>query len=148
MEAMRVFKAMLVLGILLGHDADARDAEHKLRIDEILQSADFKSKVGNDVAFHFGKRRPPPAGRALGEWVTNKKTNATNKSDVEGCRWAMLSALIELKERARKEGGDAIVNIVSFYRKQEFDSDTLYECHAGNFVTGVALKGTVVKRNR
>ena len=60
----------------------------------------------------------------------------------------MLSALIELRERARKEGGDAIVNIVSFYRKQEFDSDTLYECHAGAFVAGVALKGTVVKRNR
>jgi hypothetical protein len=37
------------------------------------------------------------------------------------------------------------VNIVSYYRKQVFASDTLYECHAGAIIAGVALKGTVVK---
>ena len=147
---MRVRLAICLLVILLqaGRDANARDTEHKLRIDEVLQSADFRSRVGQDVTFHFGTRRSAPAGKRLGEFVTNKKTNASNKSDAEACRWAMLSALIELKERARKEGGDAIVNVVRYYKKREFDSDTLYECHAGAFIAGVALKGTVVKRGK
>ncbi len=147
---MRVRLGICLLAILLqtGRDANARDTEYKLRIDEVLQSADYKSKVGNDVAFQFGARKSPLAGKNLGEWVTNRKTNSAGRPDAEACRWAMLSALVELKERARKEGGDAVVNIVSYYKKREFDSDTLYECHAGAFIAGVALRGTVVKRGK
>lgn len=46
--------------------------------------------------------------------VTNKKTNAF-ASDESACRTAMLSALIQLKERAQADGGNAAVNIISFY---------------------------------
>jgi len=57
----------------------------------------------------------------------------------------MISALKELAERAKTEGGDAVVDIVSYYKKNVFSSATEYECHAGNIVAGVALKGRVVK---
>jgi hypothetical protein len=57
----------------------------------------------------------------------------------------MLSALIDLQDAARKQGGNAVVNIVSFYKKNEFSSPTDYDCHAGAFVAGVALKGDIVK---
>lgn len=147
---MKSLLAVLLSVILLstGDAASARDTEYKLRIDEVLQSADFKSKVDPSISLQFGKRKPTPSGQKLGEFVTNRKTNSTGKPDAEACRWAMLSALIELTGRAKKEGGDAVVNIVSFYKKAEFDSDTLYECHAGAFIAGVALKGTVVKRTK
>lgn len=57
----------------------------------------------------------------------------------------MLSALLELRERAKKLGGNAVTNIVSYYKKDTSSSETEYDCHAGNIIAGVALKGTVVK---
>ena len=54
----------------------------------------------------------------------------------------MLSALIELGERARL-GANAVINIVSDYKKNVASSDAQYECHAGNIIAGVALRGTV-----
>jgi uncharacterized protein YbjQ (UPF0145 family) len=56
-----------------------------------------------------------------------------------------LSAVLELQERAVKEGGDAVVGIKSNWKNQETVSDTEYVCADGSLMSGVALKGTVVK---
>jgi uncharacterized protein YbjQ (UPF0145 family) len=77
--------------------------------------------------------------------VANRKTNAFNKSDEEACKWVFLSAMIALQERAIREGANAVVGINSYYKKNEVSSNTQYECHAGNIVAGVALKGTVAR---
>ena len=53
--------------------------------------------------------------------------------------------MISLKKRAVDMGGNAVVNIHSFYRKNVVKSSTEFECGAGAFVAGVTLKGTVVK---
>ena len=79
------------------------------------------------------------------ELVTNKKTNAANKSDPEACMWVMLSALLELQEGAKKRGATAVVAIESYYKKVPFSSAKEYECHVGTFVAGVALRGTACK---
>jgi len=125
--------------------AQARDSEYKLKIDEVLQRADFKDKLGSDVRFYFGDGKTPAVSQTLGEFITNKKTNSVGKPDEEACRWAMLSALIELRERAEKEGGNAVIKIVSYYKKVTFSSPTEFECHAGGILAGVALKGTIAK---
>ena len=57
----------------------------------------------------------------------------------------MLSALIELRKRAEMLGGNAVTNIVSYYKKVTFSSPDQFECHAGGVIAGVALKGTFVK---
>ena len=77
--------------------------------------------------------------------VSNSKTNASNKSDEVACRWAMLSALVELQEKARRVGATMVVGVESYYKKVPFISDTEYECHAGAIVAGVALRGQAVK---
>jgi uncharacterized protein YbjQ (UPF0145 family) len=144
---MRVFLLGLlaVAGVVAAAAAQARDSEYKLKIEEVLQRADFKDKLGSDVRFYFGDAKTPAVGRTLGEFVTNKKTNSFGKADEEACRWAMLSALIELRDRAQKEGGNAVIKIVSFYKRATFSSPAEYECHAGGIIAGVALKGTVAK---
>jgi hypothetical protein len=43
------------------------------------------------------------------------------------------------------EGGNAVINILSNYKNKEFSSDSLFQCGAGTFVVGVALKGTIAK---
>jgi uncharacterized protein YbjQ (UPF0145 family) len=125
--------------------AHARDTEYNLKIDEVLTNPEYKQKLGNDVAFYFGTQQAPNNVQSFGEFVTNKKTNSFGKPDEEACRWAMLSALLQLRESAEKLGGNAVVNIVSYYKKKTAVSETEYECHAGGIVAGVALKGTIVK---
>ena len=51
------------------------------------------------------------------------------------------AAVIALHEAAKKAGANAVTNIVSYYRKNEYRSKTDYECHAGAMVAGVALRG-------
>jgi uncharacterized protein YbjQ (UPF0145 family) len=129
---------------LIASAAQARDTDYKLAIADVVQNAEYRGRLGTEVAFYFGNQRGP-GGENLGEYVANEKTNAFNKSDETACRWAMLSALLKLKQRAKKLGADAVVNVVSYYKKDEFVSDGQFDCHAGTFTAAVALKGTMIK---
>jgi uncharacterized protein YbjQ (UPF0145 family) len=124
--------------------ASARDTRYELKIADVQADPRYKENVPAGVKFYFAGQQAP-AGQHLGEFVSNRKTNSFGKQDEEACTWAMISALKELGERASSEGGNAVVDIISFYKKKPFSSETLYECHAGAIVAGVALKGTVVK---
>lgn len=77
--------------------------------------------------------------------TSNKKTNAANKSDEEACTWAFLSAVKAFQDRARKEGGTKVVNLTSYYKKNDFNSKTHFQCGAGNIMAGVTLKGDIAK---
>jgi hypothetical protein len=137
--ALTMVAALLVAGV-----ADARDTQLKLPIKDAMAANNAQATLGSEVKFFFGPDAPKPA-QTLGTYTSNKKTNFANKSDKEGCEWAFLSAMISLKERAVAEGGNAVINIQSYYKKNEFSSATEYECGAGAFVGGVTLRGTVVK---
>ena len=134
-----VCAATLVTGL-----AVARDSHLKFPIKDAMATADAKEKLGTDVKFVFGAAGPAGA-KVLGTFTSNKKTNFANKSDKEGCERAFLSAMLSFKERAIAEGGNAVVNIQSFYKKNEFSSATEYECGAGAIMGGVTFRGTVVK---
>ena len=140
-----LISAVALLGLSIFSVAEARDTQIMLKSDDVTQRPDYKEKLGNDVALYFGDQPSPKAERSLGEFVANKKTNAFGKSDQEACQWAMLSGLIELRDRAIKEGGNAVINILSYYNRNETSNKADFECHAGNIVAGVVLKGTVVK---
>ena len=104
----------------------------------------YKSQL-TGVSFYFGDQPYPKVEKTLGEYVSNKKTNGLNKSDAQACEWVALSALLEFRKRAMTEGGNAVLNIHSYYKKNDLSSSTQYECHPGFAVAGVAFKGTVVK---
>jgi hypothetical protein len=131
--------ATMVSGLVV-----ARDSHLKLPIKDAMATAEAKEKLGTDVKFVFGAPGPKSA-KELGTFTSNKKTNFANKSDKEGCERAFLSAMISFKERALREGGNAVVNIQSYYKKNEFSSATEYECGAGAIMGGVTFRGTVVK---
>lgn len=50
--------------------------------------------------------------------------------------------MISLQNGAKREGANAVIDIVSYYKKNEYRSATHFECHAGALIIGVALKGT------
>ncbi|HYL24294.1 MAG TPA: excinuclease ABC subunit A, partial [Burkholderiales bacterium] len=92
----------------------------------------------------FGRQPKLKVAKTIGEYTSNKKTNAFNKSDQEACDIAFISAAVSLQQRAKQEGGNAVVNIHSVYKNDKFESPTEYLCGAGALMAGVALRGTVV----
>jgi uncharacterized protein YbjQ (UPF0145 family) len=125
--------------------AEARNTQYYLKIEDVKSDSRYSSAVPADVAFYFADQPHPPLTTSFGDAVTNRKGNSFGRPDEDACRWTMMSALKTLHDRAVEEGGNAVIGIVSYYQKNTYSSATQYECHAGGFVAGVALKGTVVK---
>ncbi|MEN5203610.1 excinuclease ATPase subunit [Stenotrophomonas sp. TWI700] len=143
---MRRFALIAATALLaVASTAQARDTRVEQSLHELVNSAEARN-VGIDgsVKFYLAGEKVSVVER-LGEDVTNKKTNAANKSDAEACRWVALSALRALQDGAKSRGANAVVDIVSYYKKNEFKSTTHYECYAGAILAGVALKGTYAK---
>jgi len=143
---MRRFALIAATALLaMASTAQARETRVEQSLHELVNSAEARN-VGIDgsVKFYLAGEKASVVER-LGEDVTNKKTNAANKSDAEACRWVALSALRALQDGARSRGANAVVDIVSYYKKNEFKSSTNYECYAGAILAGVALKGTYAK---
>ena len=125
--------------------AQARDTKYLLPIAAALEVKDAKTRLDGSVKFFFGNQETPKVLAKLGTDVTNLKTNAVGKSDEKACNWVFLSALLALEKRAKQLGANAVVNIVSFYKKEVMSSATEFECHAGAVIAGVALRGEFVK---
>lgn len=141
-------KKTLVLALLsaaLATPALARDTELKLPLADVLEMPEAKAKLDGSVRFFLAGQPTPKIIEKKGDDVSNRKTNGVGKDDITACKWAALSALIAFHERAKQLGANAVVDIVSYYKKNAFSSTTEYECHAGAVVVGVALKGTFVK---
>lgn len=125
--------------------ATARDDIMDISIEKAISTDEAKNKLGKRIKFYFGNQKHPKILEELGEFKTNKKTNSFNKGDEAACSHAFLSALLALKNRAVKEGGNAVVEIRSNYRNEESSSETTFKCGSGNVVCGVALIGKIVK---
>jgi uncharacterized protein YbjQ (UPF0145 family) len=125
--------------------AHARDAISNYSVADALSNEKYKTIIGTDIAFYFGNTPYGKPVKKFGEFGTNKKTNAFNKSDVEACQWAFISAMKELKNRALREGGNAVVEIKSNYRNNLTSSDDQFQCGAGAVMAGVALTGKIVQ---
>ncbi|GGX86662.1 phosphoribosylglycinamide formyltransferase [Litchfieldella qijiaojingensis] len=142
-------KGLLALGILFGSllvatTSQARDTQHMLSIEEAMNTPAAQERLDPSIRFFFADSPHGEVVARHGNYITNKKTNAFNKTDEEACRWVMLSALLGLQERVKSEGGNAVINIESFYKRHPMVSRTEYECHAGALMAGVALRGDVV----
>jgi hypothetical protein len=125
--------------------ADARDSLHKFPIEAAIAKAQASGQLAPGIKLYFGSQKHAKPTAQLGPARTNKKTNFFNKTDQEGCDWAFLSSMITLTQYAQRLGGNAIVNIRSNYKNNEFSSPTEYECGAGNVTGGTAFIGDVVK---
>ena len=125
--------------------ADARETLHKFPIEAALTKAQASGQLAQGIKLFFGTQKHAKPTAQLGPARTNKKTNFFNKSDQEACDWAFLSSMITLTQYAQRVGGNAVVNIRSNYKSNEFSSETEYECGAGNVTGGTAFVGDVVK---
>lgn len=135
---------LALAALLISGTAQARDDVLTLPLDSIIGTDKAKQALLN-VPIYFSGQSHPEISSNWGEVSTSRKTNAVGKSDEEACQWVLLSALKVLQEAAQKRGYDAVVNIRSNYKHNEFSSATEFQCGAGKIMAGVALKGDLVK---
>jgi uncharacterized protein YbjQ (UPF0145 family) len=134
-----------LVALVVAFPAAARDDRLKFPVEGALaKGQNYKEKIDPQVKLYFGKQPRVKVGKTIGEWTSNKKTNAFNKSDQEACDIAFISAAVSLQDRAKREGGNAVINIHSVYKNDKFESTSEYQCGAGTTMAGVALRGTVV----
>jgi uncharacterized protein YbjQ (UPF0145 family) len=141
----KVMSLLLVCLLLPLNNVYARDSIASFSIAEALSSDKAKELLGTSVKFYFGEQKHAAIAKTLGEFRTNRKTNAFNKSDKAACEWAFLSAMVSLRDRALQMGATAVVDIKSNYRNNLTSSDDSFQCGAGTAIAGVALVGTMVK---
>lgn len=143
---MKMLTGLLVAtSLLFASDAMARDDRLMFSLGDALKAPAAVERIGKDVRLYFGKQRHPKVAKKLVTVTSNKKTNGFNKSDQAACEWAFLSAMLALQDRARREGGNAVVNIHSYYKQQLVSSRTEYMCGVGTFVVGVTFRGDIVR---
>lgn len=134
--------AVACAAALLSTPAAARDTKYMLPFADVLNMPEAQEKLDGSVKFYLSGAKTPKVLEKKDSDVSNKKTNGVGKSDEEACRWAALSALISFQDKAKSLGANAVVDMVSYYKKDTNASASEYECHAGAVVVGVTLKGT------
>jgi uncharacterized protein YbjQ (UPF0145 family) len=135
---------VLPLALLAAAPAFADDAVSNHSIASVVERPDFATETGG-VRFFFGNSGHPAVARSIEQNATTSlRTRKLGRSNEEACQWVMMSALVQLGSHATSLGGNAVINVRSNWRNQEFSSATEYQCAAGFLMAGVALKGDVV----
>lgn len=142
---MKYIVSIIVVYALCTVATFARDTITNYSVREALSLPQARNALGSKIRFYFGGQKHGGIQKNYGIFRTNKKTNAFGKTDKEACQWAFLSAMISLRDRAVREGGNAVVNIKSNYRNHLTSSEKTFKCGAGALIAGVAFVGTVVK---
>lgn len=141
----RIGVLVLTAGLLAAAGtASARDTEVLLPVAEAVSSELAKARLF-DVPYFLKGQETPPVKERLRQVDTTQSTRGAFRSDEESCNVAFLSALRVLQERVQKEGGGAIVDIVSITRGKMTESPTEFRCVAGTMVVHVGLRGTIVE---
>ncbi|MEO5934910.1 MAG: excinuclease ATPase subunit [Duganella sp.] len=137
--------ALLTVSLTASFSASAEDKMIKFPIAGAMAANDAQQRLGDTVKFYFADQPTPKVASKITSDKTSQRTNGFGKSSEKACNWVFLSAMLALQKRATEVGADAVVNIVSNFRDQEFASQTEYECADGAIMAGVALKGDFVK---
>ncbi len=141
-------KALATAGMMMimtASTASAADVLQHLSIHNAEKTAVMQESLGNDIKFYWSNQQHPAVSQTIGTYTTSKRTNGFRKAPEDSCARALASALIAFQDRARREGGNAVIDIKSNIKNQEEASAIEYSCLVGSIMVNVALKGTVVK---
>lgn len=137
---------VLTLAAAVSVPVHARDTRHELPLSEVVNSPMAKAEgLDGSVKFYLAGQPHPRVLQAMSEDVSNKKTNGVNKTDAEACRWVMISVLLAFQQKAKSLGANAVIDMTSYYKKNETSDPVNYACHSGALMSGIAMKGKFAK---
>ena len=103
-----------------------------LPLATVLSGPDAQRTLDPGVQLYFGRQPFAEPATRFNLTTSDKNSNFLNKTDEDGCNWVFLSAVKGLQQAARKMGGNAVVNIVSIYKKEEIVSETHFSVQRGH----------------
>lgn len=131
--------------------ASARNERLLLPIEPAMRSPGTRALLGGDIALRFGAASASPG--EMGFVVVHAVADPfgppngggarVRRADDVVCLDAFRKALMDMQQRARTQGGTAVVGIVSNYNNMVMDSPHVYECHIGHSRGVVDLRGVV-----
>ena len=143
------FKKLAVATLLLcalPAVSQARDTAVYLPFDKAVAEATRSGKIDGSVKFYLAGNTPAGKVTVVSPGaVTNKKTNAFNKSDTEACEWVVQSAIISLhqaREKRRRQRRDQHRQLLQEQRAQGCAD---LRMPRRRIMAGVALKGDLAK---
>ncbi|WP_136809457.1 excinuclease ABC subunit A [Desulfosediminicola flagellatus] len=139
----RIVLSSVLAVSLCATSAFAADVKKHLPIESTKKYSSIQSVYESDIAVYWKGQSHPKVKKNRGTYKTSKRTNGFMKENEASCAHALASALIVLQQRARKEGGNAVIDIISNVHNIEEASATEYTCLVGSMMVNVALKGTV-----
>jgi opacity protein-like surface antigen len=122
--------------------AFARDTPVRVTLQSVLDMPEAHAKLDGSVRFFLAGAETPHVEKKFGEDISNDKTNAFNKTAEFACQWAALSGLIKFQNRAKQQGANAVIDIVSYNKRVVTTDPAQLECLDGAFVGGISMKGT------
>jgi uncharacterized protein YbjQ (UPF0145 family) len=134
--------------VLLAAASQAYAADRRVEIPfaEVLNSPEAKDAgIDGSVRFYLSGQNTPHVVGRMGEGVSIKRTNGFGKSDQTSCDRAMLAVLKSFQESAKQKGANAVIDFVSYYKKNEERSASSYSCYVGTLMSAVTMKGTYAK---
>jgi uncharacterized protein YbjQ (UPF0145 family) len=139
-----VASALVVCATLPTAPASAADDVIQLDLQQALNAPDTLAHNDGSVKFYFGQTAHPSVISHLGMVVTNQKGGFW-KSTETACRTTFLDALRDLQAKAKSAGGNAVINVESYFRKRTVEIGVSVPCYPGGFRVGIALRGEIVK---
>ncbi len=124
--------------------AEARELKN-MSIQDALASDEAKLGLPDDIKFYFGDAvLPGTVTKTIGQYTFDREINASLKSQVTACQSALIVALKELREAAKKDGANAVINIKSNAKGKAVTSKEIYACDSGVLKSGVSISGDLV----
>jgi len=116
-----------------------------ISIQDALTSDDAKLNLPDDIKFYFGDTVPEGVVTStISQYSFNREINASLKSQIKACNSALVVALKDLREAAKKEGANAVINIKSNTKGKVLSSKEIYACDSGMLKSGVSITGDLV----
>lgn len=135
--------------VAISQQAFADDRAGSLSIKEAMKPALVqKAKLGDSVSFYFGSQSHPAVEKKLGSATGLQNTSAFLKSDFNACSWGFLGALKKLRNQAEEAGGNAVINIQSYFmttKNKPMVSTKYVTCAIGAASARIVLRGEIVK---
>lgn len=116
-----------------------------ISIQDALNSDEAKKNLPDDIKYYFGDAKPAgTVTKTIGQYTFQKDVNGSLKSAINGCHTALVTVLRELREAAKKDGANAVVNIVTNSKGKAVSSKEMYACDSGMLKSSVTITGDLV----
>jgi hypothetical protein len=136
---------LAAVALLAAAPVHADDKILHIPLKDVIDMPEAKGKLDGTVKFYLAGETTPKILSKSNDDVSNKRTNAVGKDEMFACKWAALSALIALQDKAKTLDANGVINIVSYFKKETYSDPVNFECRKGALMAAVTLKGNYAK---